>query len=225
MLSIDSQILIGQLELLTLTAMLFTALILLVQDRINSMITTFTCQSGLLVITTILQAIATDHTQLYASATIIFILKVITIPYLLNYTVRKLNIRHKVSAVKYPSLLLMGAGGIIFFCYYLVIPMHKASWFIIDSTVMVAMSVTLLGMLLLITHRKAISHVIGFMAMENGIFLAAITAAHGMPMMVELGIAFDVLVAAVLFGVFFFHIRDSIDSLNVDKLNSLHGDS
>jgi hydrogenase-4 component E len=60
------------------------------------------------------------------------------------------------------------------------------------------------------------------MSIENGLFFAAIVATHGMPMVVELGVAFDVLVAAILFGIFFLHIRTSIDSLDVDLMNRLH---
>jgi hydrogenase-4 component E len=77
-------------------------------------------------------------------------------------------------------------------------------------------------MLLMITRRQAVAHVVGFMSIENGLFFAAVVSTYGMPMVVELGIAFDVLVAAVLFGVFFFHIRSSIDSLDVDQLNRLN---
>jgi hydrogenase-4 component E len=76
-------------------------------------------------------------------------------------------------------------------------------------------------MLLMITRKKAISQVIGFMSIENGLFFAAVVSTFGMPMVVELGVAFDVLVAAVLFGVFFFQMRESIDSLDVDRLNRL----
>jgi len=72
-----------------------------------------------------------------------------------------------------------------------------------------------------VTRRKAVTQVVAFMALENGMFFAAITATRGMPMVVELGVAFDVLVAAIIFGIFFFHIRDSIDSLDVDQLNRL----
>jgi hydrogenase-4 component E len=83
------------------------------------------------------------------------------------------------------------------------------------------MAVVLLGMLMLVSRGKAVAQVVGFMSLENGLFFAAVAATHGMPMVVELGIAFDVLVAAVIFGVFFFHIRDSIESLDVDQLNRL----
>jgi hydrogenase-4 component E len=83
------------------------------------------------------------------------------------------------------------------------------------------MAVVLIGMLMMVSRRQAVSQVIGFMSMENGLFFVAVVSTHGMPMVVELGIAFDVLVAAVLFGVFFFQIRDSIESLDVDRLNRL----
>ncbi|MDD2865667.1 MAG: formate hydrogenlyase, partial [Methylococcales bacterium] len=86
----------------------------------------------------------------------------------------------------------------------------------------VSLSVVLLGLLLMISHRQAVAHVVGFMSIENGLFFAAMVATDGMPMVVELGVAFDVLVAAVLFGIFFFHIRTSIDSLDVDMMNKLH---
>jgi hydrogenase-4 component E len=79
----------------------------------------------------------------------------------------------------------------------------------------------MLSLLMLVTRRKAVTQVVAFMAPENGMFFAAVTATQGMPLVVELGIAFDVLVAAVIFGVFFFHIRDSIESLDVDQLNRL----
>jgi len=76
----------------------------------------------------------------------------------------------------------------------------------------------------MITRRQAMSQVVGFMAIENGLFFAAVVSTAGMPMIVELGIAFDVLVAAVLFGVFFLHLRDTIDSLDVDRLSRLTED-
>lgn len=110
------------------------------------------------------------------------------------------------------------------FCYHLTTPINTVSWTETNNIIAIAMAIMLLGMLLLITHRKAISHIIGFMSMENGIFLAALLATHGMPMAVELGIAFDVLIAAVLFGTFFFQLRRSIDSLDVDRLNLLRED-
>jgi hydrogenase-4 component E len=213
-----------QLELIMSALILLTSFLLLIQNRINTIIRTFTWQSGFLVTVTVSQGITTGHFYLYLSAAIALLLKVIFIPYLMRYLVIKLNIRHKVSTITHPFLLVVGATILVLFCYHLMTPIHETSWLTISNTIAVAMSVTLLGMLLLITHRKAISHVIGFMSMENGIFFAALVSAHGMPMIVELGIAFDVLVAVILFGVFFFHLRSSIDTLDVDRLNLLRED-
>lgn len=214
-----------QLQLIISSLILLSSFVFLTQNRIEGMINTFAWQSILVVTATVLQAILIRDNELYISATITFLLKALFVPYLMRFLVKKLNIRHKVAAFAHPFLLLIGAAALVLFCYYLLTPIRESAETALSSnTISVAMAVTLLGMALLITHRKAISHVIGFMSMENGIFFAALVSTHGMPMVVELGIAFDVLVATVLFGVFFFHMRSSIDSLDVDRLNLLRED-
>lgn len=207
---------ITHLQLIASAFILLTSFLFLTQKRIDSLINTFAWQSGLLIIVTVLQAIITKNNELYISATLTLILKVIFIPHLMRFLVKKLNIRHNVAVISHPFLLLSFAVVLTLFCFHLTN--------IVNHVTAIAMIVTLLSMLLLITHRKAISHVIGFMSMENGIFFAALSATNGMPITVELGIAFDVLVAAILFGVFFFHIRSSIDTLDVDRLNLLRED-
>lgn len=107
------------------------------------------------------------------------------------------------------------------FSYYVSLPVIAQSQLVTLNAVAVSLAVVLLGMLLMITRRQAMAHVVGFMSIENGLFFAAVVSTYGMPMVVELGIAFDVLVAAVIFGVFFLHIRSSIDSLDVDRLSRL----
>lgn len=212
-----------QIELIFTALLLLTAFIYLLQDRINGLIHTFALQSALLAGVTLTQAIASGDVDLYISAALTILLKVLFIPSLMRYLVIKLDIRHKVADISHPFLLLIGAAILVLFCYHLITPLHQQR-LMSTNVIAVAMSVMLLGMLLLITHKKAISHVIGFMSMENGIFFAALVSTQGMPMAVELGIAFDVLVAAILFGVFFFHLRSSIDSLDVDRLSLLRED-
>jgi len=109
----------------------------------------------------------------------------------------------------------------VIFSYYVALPVMRLSALFTRNTIAVSLAVVLLGLLLMIVRRKAVSQVVGFMSMENGLFFAAVVATYGMPMVVELGIAFDVLVAAILFGVVFLQIRASIDSLDVDRLNRL----
>jgi hydrogenase-4 component E len=215
---------IQQAQIITSALILLTSFIFLAQTRINGLINTFVWQSIFLVAATLSQAIITRRPELYISASLTLLLKVLFIPYLMHYFVRKLDIKHKVAVIAHPFLLLIGAVVLVLFCYHLLTPIFASRQLMISHVTAVAMAVTLLGMLLLITHRKAISHIIGFMSMENGIFFAALMSTKGMPMAVELGIAFDVLIAAILFGVFFFHIRRSIDSLDVDRLNLLRED-
>jgi hydrogenase-4 component E len=75
--------------------------------------------------------------------------------------------------------------------------------------------------MMMITRAKAVPQVIGFLSMENGLFFAATSATYGMPMVVELGIAIDVLVGAFIFGIFFFHIRETFDSLDIHHMEKL----
>ena len=79
----------------------------------------------------------------------------------------------------------------------------------------------MIGLLMMITRRHAVTQIIGFLAMENGLFFAATSATYGMPLVVELGVAIDVLIAAFIFGIFFFHINTTFDSLDVEQMARL----
>jgi len=220
-----TQLPIYQQAILTLAAMiLFTSFALLAQNRVLAMIHVFAWQGLLVALTTALVAFDSEAYHLYFSALMTIALKVLFIPWLLHRLVTRLGIKREPHAVEHPALVLMSAAALVIFAYYVTLPIHQLAASITRNTIAISMAVVLLGMLMLITRRKAVSQVIGFMSLGNGLFFAAVAATHGMPMVVELGIAFDVLVAMVIFGVFFFHIRDSIDSLDVGRLNRLAED-
>ncbi len=200
---------------------LFTSFVMLAQARIVPLIHTFAWQGALLAVTTALVAYATEHPHLYVSAALTLALKALLIPWLLHRLSVRLNIHREIETLRYPSLTLLAGAGLVVFSYYVALPIVQLSVLTTRNTIAVSQAIVLLGMLLMITRKKAVAQVIGFMSMENGLFFAAVVATYGMPMVVELGIAFDVLVAAVLFGVFFFQMRASIDSLDVDRLNRL----
>ncbi len=210
-----------QAMLLLAALVLFTSFIMLAQARIVPLIHTFAWQGTLLAATTALVAYATHHPHLYISAGMTFALKALLIPWMLHRLAVRLNIHRDIEAVIYPSLTLLAGAGLVVFSYYVAIPIVQLSTLVTRNTIAISIAVVLLGMLLMISRKKAISQVIGFMSIENGLFFAAVASTYGMPMVVELGVAFDVLVAAVLFGVFFFQMRASIDSLDVDRLNRL----
>ncbi len=200
---------------------LFTSFVMLAQARIVPLIHTFAWQGALLAVTTALVAYVTEHPHLYVSAALTFVLKALLIPWLLHRLAVRLGIHREMETLRYPSLTLLAGAALVVFSYYVALPIVQLSVLTTRNTIAVSQAVVLLGMLLMITRKKAVTQVIGFMSMENGLFFAAVVATYGMPMVVELGIAFDVLVAAVLFGVFFFQMRASIDSLDVDRLNRL----
>jgi hydrogenase-4 component E len=178
-------------------------------------------QGVLLAFTTALVAHVLNFPHLYISAALSLGLKGILIPIMLQRLVVRLGLHRDMETLPNPARVMMGGTGLVVFSYYVCLPIVKLSPLITLNTIAISMAVVLLGMLLMITRRQAVAHVVGFMSIENGLFFAAVVSTYGMPMVVELGIAFDVLVAAVLFGVFFFHIRSSIDSLDVDQLNKL----
>ncbi len=207
--------------LVSAALVLFTSFVMLAQARLQPLIYAFAWQGALLSITTALVAMVSGHSHLFISALLTFVLKALLIPWMLHRLVRRLNIQYEVESLTHPSLTLLSGAALVVFCYYVSLPIAQISTLVTRNTIAVSMAIVLLGMLLMIARHTAVAQVIGFMSIENGLFFAAVASTYGMPMIVELGVAFDVLVAAVLFGVFFFQIRTSIDSLDVDRLNRL----
>ena len=199
-----------------------TSFLMLGQSRLLRLIFVFALQGFLLTLTTAIAAYSLDNPHLYISAVLTLVLKVIFIPWMLRREVIHMNMHRDVQALSNKTAMMLGGASLMVFSYYVLHPIVQTTSPVMLNALAVSLSVVLLGMLLMISHRQAVAHVVGFMSIENGLFFAAIVATKGMPMVVELGIAFDVLVAAVLFGIFFFHIRTSIDSLDVDLLNKLH---
>ena len=206
----------------TLAALvLVSSFALLAQSRVIATIQIFAWQGLLLAVITTLIAWETGLNHLYISAALTLTLKAFFIPWLLIRQARKLGILRDFDTIIRPGITLMAAGSLVIFCYNVVFPIQRFAQSITRDAIAVSLALVMIGMLMLVTRRKAITQVVAFMSLENGLFFAAISATQGMPMVVELGVAFDVLIAAVIFGIFFFHIRDSIESLDVDQLNRL----
>ena len=159
--------------------------------------------------------------HLYFSALLTLVLKALLIPWMLHRLVRRLELDRHVEVLERPALMIMMAVALVIFSYWLVLPIVERELVFTRNIVATSLAVVLIGLLMMVFRQQAVAQVLGFMSMENGLFLAAVSATGGMPLVVELGVAFDVLVAMVLFGVFFFQLRESIDSLDVDRLDRL----
>ena len=206
---------------------LLAALLLLIgfsmlsQRRVLSLINLFAMQGLVLSVSTFIVAYSSSQHHLYYSAALTLILKVMILPWLLHRLIRKLNVKWDVETmINIPSTMLIGIALVIF-AFNLALPISQLSGTIIRSTLGIAMASVLLSFLMMITRRKAVPQVIGFLAMENGLFFAATSATYGMPMVVELGIALDVLVGTFIFGIFFFQIRETFDSLDIKHMEKL----
>jgi hydrogenase-4 component E len=204
--------------------LLLIAFAMLSQRRILSLINLFAWQGLVLSLSTFVVAYSTDQNHLYYSAGLTLLLKVLLLPWLLHRLMRKLNVRWDVETlINIPTTMLVGIALVIF-SFNLAAPISQLSESITRGLIGIALASVLLSMLMMLTRRKAIPQVVGFLAMENGLFFAATSATHGMPLVVELGIALDVLVATFIFGIFFFQIRETFDSLDISHMEKLKDD-
>ena len=204
--------------------LLLIAFAMLSQRRVLTLIYLFAWQGFVLVLSTTIVAWSTGQTHLYYSAALTLILKVFALPWILHRLIIRLNVKWDVETlINIPATMLIGIGLVIF-AFNLALPISQLASTVTKNTLGIAMACVLLAFLMMITRRKAVPQVIGFLAIENGLFFAATSATYGMPMVVELGVALDVLVGTFVFGIFFFQIRETFDSLDIHHLEHLKDD-
>ena len=204
--------------------LLLIAFAMLAQRRILSLINLFAWQGALLALSTFIVAYSTNQHHLYYSAGLTLLLKVMLLPYLLHRLIHRLNVRWDVETlINIPTTMLVGIALVIF-AFNLAAPISQLAEGITRGLIGIALACVLLSLLMMLTRRKAVSQVVAFLSLENGLFFAATSATQGMPLVVELGIALDVLVATFIFGVFFFQIRETFDSLDITHMEKLKDD-
>ena len=214
----------AQLINLLAAILLLLAFAMLTQRRVLSLIDLFAAQGLALTASTAIVAWGTGLPHLYWSAGMTLVLKVILLPWLLYRLIRKLDVRWDVEGlINIPTTMMIGIVLVVF-AFNLAFPISQLASTVTRATLGIAMACVMLSFLMMITRRKAIPQVIGFLSMENSLFFAATSATYGMPMVVELGIALDVLVGMLILGVFFFQIREQFDSLDLKHLEKLKED-
>ncbi len=211
----------AQLINLFAAILLLLSFAMLAQRRVLSLIDLFAMQGITLAVSTAVVAYGTGQSHLYWSAGLTLVLKVGLLPWLLYRLIRKLDVHWEFEGlINIPTTMLIGIVLVVF-AFNLALPISQLASTVTRSTLGIAMACVMLSFMMMITRRKAIPQVIGFLSMENGLFFAATSATYGMPMVVELGIALDVLVAMLILGVFFFQIREQFDSLDLKNLEQL----
>ncbi|HEY2862982.1 MAG TPA: formate hydrogenlyase [Casimicrobiaceae bacterium] len=211
----------AQLINLFAALLLLLAFAMLAQRRVLTLINLFAAQGFALACSTAIVAFATHQPHLYWSVGLTLALKVLLLPWLLHRLIVRLDVKWDVEGlINIPTTMLLGIVLVVF-AFNLALPISQLANTVTRATLGIAMASVMLAFLMMITRRKAIPQVIGFLAMENGLFFAATSATYGMPMVVELGIGLDVLVAMLILGVFFFQIREQFDSLDLQHLEKL----
>jgi hydrogenase-4 component E len=212
-------------QVITLLAalMLVLQLLLVVQQMLLTNIRIFALQSLMLAAIAIVVAYYYNATHVYIVAVLTIIGKVIFLPWLLNRLVRRINIEQEIEPLFNAPTSMLICGGLTLLGYLVARPfttLHKLG----NNTLAIAIALLLTGFFLMINRRKAISQVLALLTIENGVMLAAVAlTTYGMPLVVELGIFFDVMVAVMVLGILVYRIRETFASMDTSKLDQLKG--
>jgi hydrogenase-4 component E len=203
--------------------MLVLSFLLIYQDRITAMLNVFALQAVVLALSVAWQAHAQAAPHLYVTAAIALLVKGFIVPAALHRIVRQLGIHREIEQVIGGGPTMLVGLGLVALSIMLVLPIVEGVDPLAREDLAFALAVILLGLLMMITRRNAVSQIIGFMSLENGLILAA-TGAKGMPLVVEFSVAFSILIAFIVFGVFVFRIRERFDTVDVSALDRFRGE-
>jgi hydrogenase-4 component E len=169
------------------------------------------------------EALIQHAPHLFITAAIALIVKAIIIPLALHRIVRRLNIHRSVETVVGIGPTMLAGMGLVALSTALMLRVTAEADPLARQDLAFALSVVLLGLLMMVTRRNAVSQVVGLMSIENGLILAA-AGAKGMPLVVEISVAFSVLVAFIVIGIFLFRIRERFDTVDVQALDRFRGE-
>ena len=201
--------------------LLVTSFAIVAQRRLSACVDLFAVQSVFLAVTAALVAFLTGIHHIYIAALLTIVIKAIVIPIILKKVIERLNVQREVAFVINipPSLLICGA--LVILAFSVTEPVASLGFLLTKDSLAIALAIVLIGFFTMIARKKAVTQVVGFLMVENGLFLGATAAAYGMPLIVELGVFFDVLVAGLIIGIYTHRLQDTFDSVDVSKLTGL----
>jgi len=203
--------------------LVLTSFMLLYQDRLYALLNVFALQAFVLFLSVSWQAYTQEAPHLYVTAVIALVLKALVIPGALHRIVARLGIHREVETIGGIGLTMLAGIGLVALSMVVILRATPAAAPLAREDLALSLSVVLLGLLMMVTRRNAVSQVVGFMSMENGLILAG-TGARGMPLVVEISIAFSVLIAFIVIGIFLFQIRERFDTVDSRVLDTFRGE-
>jgi len=204
-------------------SLVLASFMMLYQDRLYALLNVYALHAGVLALSVAWQAYVQHAPHLYVTALIALVFKAIIIPVVLHRIIRQLGIHREIENVIGVGLTMMAGIGLVALAMVVMLRVTPGADALAREDLAFALSVVLLGLLIMVTRRNAVSQVVGFMSLENGLVLAA-TGAKGMPLVVEISVAFSVLIAFIVIGIFLFRIRERFDSVDVQALDRFRGE-
>jgi hydrogenase-4 component E len=202
---------------------LLVSFMMLYQNRLYALLNVFALQAIVLALSVAWQAFIQGAPHLYVTAAIALVFKGMVIPIALHNMIRKLGIHRDIEAVAGIGTTMLLGIGLVTLSMVLMLRVTSSADPLAREDLAMALSVVLLGLLMMIMRRNAVSQVVGFMSLENGLVLAA-TGAKGMPLVVEISVAFSILIAFIVIGVFLFRIRERFDTVDDQALDDFRGE-
>jgi hydrogenase-4 component E len=197
--------------------------LLLSQHRLYALLNAFALHAVVLSLSVAWQAYIQDAPHLYITAAIALVFKAIVIPVGLHRMIQRLGIHREIETVIGSGATMLAGMGLVALSMTVMLKAAATVDPVAREDLAFALSVVLIGLLMMVTRRNAVSQVVGFMSLENGLVLAA-TGAKGMPLVVEISVAFSILIAFIVIGIFLFRIRERFDTVDVHALDRFRGE-
>ncbi len=203
--------------------LVLVSFMLLYQDRISALLNVFALHALVLAVSVAWEAHIQAAPHLYVTAAIALVFKAVVIPVALHRIMRRLGIHREIETVVGIGPTMLAGIGLVALSMVVMLRVTETADPLAREDLAFALSVVLLGLLIMVTRRNAVGQVVGFMSLENGLVLAA-TGAKGMPLVVEISVAFSILIAFIVIGIFLFRIRERFDTIDVLVLDRFRGD-
>jgi hydrogenase-4 component E len=203
--------------------LVLVSFVLLYQDRLYALLNIYAIHAGVLAASVAWQANIQDAPHLYVTAALALGFKAIVIPVTLRRIVVRLGIHREIETVVGVGVTMLAGMALVALSMVVMLKAAAAVAPIGREDLSFALAVVLLGLLMMVTRRNAVSQVVGFMSLENGLVLAA-AGARGMPLVVEITVAFSILIALIVIGIFLFRIRERFDTVDVQALERFRGE-
>lgn len=211
----------SQLSTLGSSLVLIFGILLLWRRSVSAYISSFRWQSAILAVVIALIGYFGHDPELYLVAAVSFILKAVIMPHYLERMRSRLEVTREVEPYINNASSLILAGLLVLFAYAVTRPLVLVSSLPTRSGIPLAMGLIFVGFFVILSRKKALTQIIGFLVLENGIVLLAALGTYGIPLMVEIGVFLDVLMGFLVMQVLVYHIHDTFESINVDQLNQL----